>query len=67
MLRKLFFAILEGVRDHDSYFECKAEVTGKFGFTSYKSICSAAICMFAYGVSGDLIGEYLLMSDTNMY
>jgi hypothetical protein len=33
--RKLFLHILDGVRDHGSYFECKTDVAGKIGFTPY--------------------------------
>jgi hypothetical protein len=50
MSRKLFMHILEGVRFHDSYFQCKKDYTGKIDFSSYQK-CSTAIHMLAYGVT----------------
>jgi hypothetical protein len=63
MSRKLFLTILNGVRAHDDYFTARPDATGKLGFTSYQK-CFAAIRMLAYGVAGDLIDEYLRMSDS---
>jgi hypothetical protein len=63
MSRKLFLTILNGVRVHNSYFIARPDATGKLGFTSYQK-CSAAIRMLAYGVPGDLIDEYLRMSES---
>jgi hypothetical protein len=54
--------ILNGVRAHDDYFTARPDATGKLGFTSYQK-CSAAIHMITYGVAGDLIDEYLRMSE----
>jgi hypothetical protein len=45
------------------YFRSKSGATGKVGFTSYRK-CPAAIRVLAYGVSGDLIDEYLRMRET---
>jgi hypothetical protein len=59
MSRKLSFTILEGMRDHDSYFKCKPDVGGKLGFSAYQK-CYAAIRILA----GDLVDEYLRMSET---
>jgi hypothetical protein len=61
--RKLFGQIIEGVRLHDLYFRCKPDATGKLGFSSYHK-CSAAIQMLAYGVAGDLVDEYMRMSES---
>jgi hypothetical protein len=63
MSRKLFGQIIEGVRLHDPYFRCKPDATGKLGFSSYQK-CSAAIRMLAYGVAGDLVDEYMRMSES---
>jgi hypothetical protein len=63
MSRKLFGRIIEGVRLHDLYFRCKLDAIGKLGFSSYKK-CSAAIWMLAYGVAGDLVDEYMRMSES---
>jgi hypothetical protein len=62
MSRKLFGQIIEGVRLHDPYFRCKPDATGKLGFSSYQK-CLAAIRMLAYGVAGDLVDEYMRMSE----
>ncbi|KAI4995268.1 hypothetical protein ZWY2020_035171 [Hordeum vulgare] len=63
MSRHLFNRIIEGVVDYDDYFECKEDAVGKIGFSSYQK-CTAAIRMLAYGVPGDLIDEYVRMSES---
>jgi hypothetical protein len=54
--------ILHGVRAYDEYFDAKLDATGKIGFSSYQK-CSVAIRQIAYGVRGDLVDEYLRMSE----
>ncbi|EMS62682.1 Glycerophosphoryl diester phosphodiesterase [Triticum urartu] len=61
--RHVFNRIREGVVGYDDYFECKEDAVGKIGFSSYQK-CTAAIRMFAYGVPGDLIDEYVRMSES---
>jgi hypothetical protein len=61
--RKLFGQIIEGVRLHDPYFRCKPDAIGKLGFSLYQK-CSAAIRMLAYGVAGNLVDEYMRMSES---
>ena len=63
MSRYLFNRIREGVVNYDDYFECKKDAIGKIGFSSYQK-CIAAIRMLAYGVLGDLIDEYVRMSES---
>ncbi|KAI5018623.1 hypothetical protein ZWY2020_043511 [Hordeum vulgare] len=63
MSRHVFNRIREGVVGYDDYLECKADVVGKIGFSSYQK-CIAAIRMLAYGVPGDLIDEYVRMSES---
>ena len=63
MSRHLFNRIREGVVGYDDYFECKEDVVGKIGFSSYQK-CIAAIRMLAYGVPGYLIDEYVPMSES---
>jgi hypothetical protein len=63
MSMKLFGRIIEGVCLHDPYFRCKPDATGKLGFSSYQK-CLAAIRMLAYGVAGDLVDEYMRMSES---
>ncbi|XP_073355261.1 uncharacterized protein [Aegilops tauschii subsp. strangulata] len=63
MARHLFNRIREGVVSHDPDFECKTDALGKLGFSSYQK-CTAAIRMLAYGIPGDLVDEYVRMSET---
>jgi hypothetical protein len=63
MSRKLFMTILNRVRAYVDYFTYKPDATNKLGFTFYQK-CSAIIRMLAYGVVGDLVDEYLRMSET---
>jgi hypothetical protein len=66
MSRELFLVILNGVRDYDDYFEAKYDCTDKIGFTSYQK-CSAAVQHLAYGVPGDLIDDYMRMSESTYH
>ncbi|XP_073362450.1 uncharacterized protein [Aegilops tauschii subsp. strangulata] len=63
MERHVFNHIREGVVAHDPYFECKTNALGKLGFSSYQK-CTAAIRMLAYGIPGDMVDEYVRMSET---
>ena len=63
MSRHLSNRIREGVVGYDDYFEYKEDVVGKIGFSSYQK-CTAAIRMLAYEVPGDLIDEYVRMSES---
>lgn len=45
------------------YFLCKEDALGKVGSSSYQK-CTAAIRMLAYGIPGDLIDEYVRMSES---
>ena len=53
----------EGVVGYDDYFECKEDAVGKIGFSSYQK-CTAAIHMLACGIHGDLVDEYVCMSES---
>lgn len=63
MRRSLFNRIRLGVMHFDDYFICKRDAVGTLGFSSYQK-CTAAIRMLAYGVAGDLVDEYVRMSET---
>ena len=63
MSRHLFNRIREGVVGYDDYFECKEDDLGKIGFSSYQKY-TATIQMLAYRVLGDLIDEYVCMSES---
>jgi hypothetical protein len=66
MSRELFLIILNGVRDYDDYFEAKYDCTGKIGFSFYQK-CSAVVRQLAYGVLGDLIDDYIRMSESTCH
>ena len=59
----MFNRIREGVVGYDPYFECKEDALGKLGLSSYHK-CTTAIRMLAYGISGDLVDEYVRMSES---
>jgi hypothetical protein len=63
MSRKLFLKIMHEVRCYDDYFYLKKDATSKLGFTSYQK-CTLAIRILAYWVFGDLVDEYIRMSDS---
>ncbi|XP_020165756.1 uncharacterized protein [Aegilops tauschii subsp. strangulata] len=63
MSRHLFNRIREGLVGYDDYFVCKEDAIGKIGFSSYHK-CTATIRMLAYRVPGDLIDEYIHMSES---
>ncbi|KAI4995770.1 hypothetical protein ZWY2020_037818 [Hordeum vulgare] len=63
MARHVFNRIREGVVAHDPYFQCKMDALGKLGFSSYQKY-TAALCMLAYGIPGDVVDEYVRMSKT---
>ncbi|XP_071681827.1 uncharacterized protein [Lolium perenne] len=63
MSRDLFMVILRGVRDYDTYFQCRTDATGALGFTSYQK-CFAAIHMVSYGMDADIFDEYLRMGES---
>jgi hypothetical protein len=66
MSRELFLVILNGVREYDDYFEAKYDYTGKIVFSSYQK-CSTAVRHLAYGVRGDLIDDYMRMSESTCH
>jgi hypothetical protein len=63
MSRNLFLNILHGVRTSDDYFSAKLTCTDKVGFSSYQKY-SAAFHQLAYGVPGDLVDDYMCMSES---
>jgi hypothetical protein len=63
MARELFLVILNGVREYDDYFEAKYDC---IVFSSYQK-CSVAVRQLAYGVPGDLIDDYMRMSESTCH
>jgi hypothetical protein len=66
MSKEPFLVILNGVRDYDDYFEVKYDCTNKIGFSFYRK-CYAAIRQLAYGLPGDLIDDYMRMSESTCH
>ena len=64
MKRYLFLHIQFKVEAHDSYFVQKRNSANKLGLSLLQKI-TAALRMLAYGVSGDLIDEYVQIGETN--
>ncbi|XP_073367944.1 uncharacterized protein [Aegilops tauschii subsp. strangulata] len=63
MARHVFNRIREGMVAYHPYFECKQDALGKLGFPSYQK-CTAAIRMLTYAIPGDLVDEYIRMSES---
>ena len=66
MKRSLFLRIQFKVEAHDSYFVQKKKNKNsakKFGLSSLQMI-TAVLRMLVYGVSGDLIDEYVWIGET---
>ncbi|XP_075674518.1 uncharacterized protein LOC142643673 [Castanea sativa] len=63
MKRSLFLRIQSKVEAHDSYFVQKRNSANKLGLSSLQKI-TAALRMLAYGVSGDLLDEYVRIGET---
>ena len=59
----LFLRIQFQVKAHDSYFVQKRNSANKLGLSSLQKI-TAALRMLAYGVSGDLVDEYVWIGET---
>jgi hypothetical protein len=62
MSRKVFLRILHKEREYDDYFRLKKDATCKLDFSSYKT-CTVVVRILAYGVVGDLVDEYMRMSE----
>ena len=63
MKHSLFLHIQSKVKAHDSYFVQKRNSANNLGLSSLQKI-TAALRMLAYGVSGDLIDEYVRIGET---
>ena len=63
MKRSLFLRIQSKVEAHDSYFVQKRNSANKLGLSSLQKI-TVALRMLAYGVSGDLMDEYVRIGET---
>jgi hypothetical protein len=66
MSRDVFLQIFNGVTEYDNYFQAKYDCTVKIGFSSYQK-CFAAIRQLAYGVPGDLLDDYMRMSESTCH
>ena len=67
MKRSLFLRIQSKVEAHDSYFVPKKKNSAKkLGLSSLQMI-TAVLRMLVYGVSGDLIDEYVRIGETTAF
>jgi hypothetical protein len=66
MSRELFMVILNGMREYADYFKAQYDCTDKIGFSPYQK-CFAAIRQLAHGVPGDLIDDYMHMSESTCH
>ncbi|XP_035547298.1 uncharacterized protein LOC108998374 [Juglans regia] len=63
MHRNLFLRIHSAVEAHDDYFVQKRDASGRLGLSSLQKI-TAAIRMLAYGVTADLMDEYVRIGES---
>ncbi|KAF5464601.1 hypothetical protein F2P56_014670 [Juglans regia] len=63
MHRNLFLRIHSAVEAHDDYFVQKRDASGRLGLSSLQKI-TAAIRMLAYGVTTDLMDEYVRIGES---
>jgi hypothetical protein len=58
MNKDMFMNIPFSVREYDTYFMCKKDFTGLWGFSSIQK-CTAAIRCLAYGGPTNVANDYL--------
>jgi hypothetical protein len=63
MRRELFMYIHDAIVDHEPYFVQKRNAAGKLGHSSLQKM-TAALRMLAYGVTADLMDEYLRIGES---
>ncbi|KAE9081343.1 hypothetical protein PF007_g22700 [Phytophthora fragariae] len=64
MRRALFLRIVNAIEGHDSYFQQRADATGKLGLSALQK-CTAAIRQLAYGMPADAVDEYVRIAESN--
>ncbi|CAN1120897.1 hypothetical protein LINPERHAP1_LOCUS17238 [Linum perenne] len=63
MRRNLFLRIVEGVKNHDPYFQATNDWTVRQSFSALQK-CTAAMRMLAYGTTSYNVYEYLRIAET---
>ena len=63
MRRELFMRIHDAVVAYESYFEQKPDALGNLGLSSLQKI-TAALRIFAYGISSDSVDEYVRIAES---
>lgn len=63
MSRNLFMCIHDGIISYDDYFIQKRNAAKIEGLSSLQKI-TAALRMLTYGVSGDMLDEYLRIAES---
>ncbi|CAN1120894.1 hypothetical protein LINPERHAP1_LOCUS17238 [Linum perenne] len=64
MRRNLFLRIVEGVKNHDPYFQATNDWTVRQSFSALQK-CTAAMRMLAYGTTSYNVYEYLRIGTLN--
>ncbi|CAN1193224.1 hypothetical protein LINPERPRIM_LOCUS28085 [Linum perenne] len=64
MRRSLFLRIVEGVKNHDPYFQTTNDCTGRQSFMTLQK-CTAVMRMIAYRTTTDIVDEYLQIGTLN--
>lgn len=64
--RSLFLGITDAVEQHDRYFVQKKDATRRPGFTPIQKV-TAAVRQLVYGMSADLLDDYLKMGRVHCY
>ncbi|CAN0872917.1 hypothetical protein LINGRAHAP2_LOCUS10231 [Linum grandiflorum] len=64
MRRSIFLRIVEGVMNHDSYFQSTTDATGQKFFAALQK-CTSAIQMLACGTATGTVDEYLRIGTLN--
>jgi hypothetical protein len=63
MSRSLFIHIVDAVKDHDPYFQQRADSTGRLGLSPLQKV-TAVFRMLAYGVAADATDEYVKIGES---
>nr|VDD34230.1 unnamed protein product [Brassica oleracea] len=66
MNKPLFLRIVHRLSNEVSYFEQRRNAHGRYGLSALQK-CTSAICMLAYGQSGDTYDEYLRLGESTIH
>src|SRR5215216_2053240 len=63
MSTELFRRIAEKLASHDRFFQQRRNAAGELGHSTFQKV-TAALRMLAYGISVDLVDDYLAMGES---